>query len=80
MTDLTYTQDNMFTRFVAASKEGEAVWREMAKEDGVAAVLNNQAQSVINQIRNSGYSVKKSKPVTKKEMQIIFDELAELGV
>lgn len=76
MADLEYTQYGMFTRFFPNTPAGEAVWREMAKQDGVAAVMNFEAKKVIRQIRNAGYSVSKAK---KPDMSI--DEiLAELGV
>ena len=80
MADLTYTQNSIWTKFIATSKEGESVWREIEKQsgNGVAAVLNIHAKQVIKQIRDAGYTVTKSKPVTKKELNKIFDELDEL--
>lgn len=78
MIDLTYTQDGMFTRFVAWTDNGEYIWREIAKENnGVAAVLNSHAQDVINQIRGAGYTVKKSKPTTANEIDRILAELED---
>ena len=74
MTDIEYIKDGMFTRFFPNTPAGENAWREMAKEDGVAAVLNNQAKSVIYQLRKAGYIVAKAKkpePLTPEE----FDEL-----
>jgi len=75
MTDLTYTQNGMFTRFYPETKGGEMVWNEMAAQmGGVAAVLNIHAQSVIKQIRDAGYKVSKAKKTNLR----IDDILAEL--
>lgn len=60
MTDLEYTKGKMFTRFMPNTPAGETVWRELAKNDGVAAVLNFEADSVLRQIRSAGYTVKKA--------------------
>ena len=60
--DITYSVDGMFTRFYPETPCGKDVWIEMAKEDGVAAVLNFEAQSIIRQIRKAGYKVAKAKP------------------
>lgn len=73
--DLEYTNGGMFTRFYPNTPAGEDAWREMAKEDGVAAVLSIHSKNVISQLRNAGYTVKKAAPVT----QTIDDILAELG-
>lgn len=74
-TDLEYTNSGMFTRFYPNTQAGEDVWREMAKEDGVAAVLSIHSKNVISQLRNAGYTVKKAAPVN----QSIDDILAELN-
>lgn len=75
MSDISYTQNGMFTRFYANTTAGEAVWREMAKESGVAAVLHHEAKAVIAQIRAAGYTVSKE----KKSKQTIEQILSELG-
>jgi hypothetical protein len=74
MTDLEYTNDGMFTRFIPNTPAGENAWREMAKDDGVAAVLNNHAKAVISQLRKAGYTVAKAKPV-KQSIESILAEL-----
>lgn len=73
--DIEYRNDGMFTRFYPNTAAGEAVWREMAKQDGVAAVMGFEAAKVIKQIRASGYTVAKAK---KPEMTIdqILNELS----
>lgn len=61
MTDLTYTQDKMFTTFYPESKDGELAWNEMAeKMNGVAKVMNCEANNVIANLRRYGYKVKKA--------------------
>ena len=74
--DLEYITTGLFTRFVPNSPAGEDAWREMAKEDGVAAVLQAHAKNVIAQLRRSGYSVARA----KKSNESIEDILKELGV
>ena len=77
MSDLTYTQDGMFTRFYPETKAGETAWRQAADQlGGVFAVLNPQAQGTIEQLRQAGYKVSKAKKVTGS----IDDILQELGV
>lgn len=76
--DLEYIQIGMFTKFLPVTAAGEDAWREMAKADVVAAVLNHHAKSVIAQLRKAGYSVAKAKKVTAADMDSIFAELAEL--
>jgi hypothetical protein len=76
--DLTYTTDGLYTRFFPHTKAGEDAWREMAKADGVAAVLNIHAKAVLQQLRAAGYTVakaKKAKPVTIQEIDDILNQL-----
>ena len=62
MTDLTYTQDNMFTTFYAETKAGEDVWNQAAAQmNGVFKVLNFQLDTVLYDIRKAGYTVRKAK-------------------
>lgn len=74
--DIEYSNHGLFTRFYSNTPAGETVWREMAKQDGVAAVLSFEAKKVIAQIRAAGYSVAKA----KKSTQSIDQILEELGV
>jgi hypothetical protein len=79
MTDLTYTQDKMFTRFIPVTTDGENLWRQMVEQNGSAVVLNVEANLVMAQIRKAGYKVSKApkaKPVTAGEIDTL---LAELG-
>jgi len=77
MTDLEYMNDGMFTRFYPNTPAGEDAWREMAKRDGVAAVLTHETKAVIAQLKKAGYSVAKA----KKPSQPTNDDalLAALG-
>ncbi len=72
--DIEYANHGLFTRFYPNTTAGEDVWREMAKQDGVAAVLSFEARKVIKQIRSAGYTVSKAK---KPDMSIeqILEEL-----
>lgn len=63
MTDLTYTTDDMFTRFYPETKDGEQAWKVISEQtEGSGAVFNFQAKATIAHIRKEGYSVRKSKP------------------
>jgi hypothetical protein len=58
--DLTYKQvDDMFTAFYPETEAGKAAWNEMAKEDGIAKVLNQHVGDAIAQLRAAGYRVAK---------------------
>lgn len=75
-TDLEYKDCGLFTHFFPVSDDGMTPWKEMATDDGVAAVLSIHAKNVIAQLRKAGYSVKKAKPL---DMSIddILKELEE---
>lgn len=72
--DLEYFTSGLFTRFVPNTPAGEDAWREMAKDGGCATVLSHHAKAVIAQLRATGYSVAKAKPV----VAIFDDELLSL--
>lgn len=76
MIDIEYTTTGLFTRFIPNTPAGEDAWREMARDDGCAAVLNIHAKNVIGQLRSAGYKVAKAKKTT----QSIDEILVELGV
>lgn len=75
ISDLEYINTGMFTRFMPNTAAGETAWREMAKEEGSAAVLSIHAASVIKQLRKAGYTVTKAKPSPES----IDDILAQLN-
>lgn len=69
----------MFTTFYPESKEGEMVWKEIAeKMNGVAKVLNFEANAIIQQIRNAGYIVKKA-PRPTESINDILNELDQIN-
>lgn len=71
MVDLEYRNDGLFTRFYPNTPAGEDAWREMAKETGVAAVLAIHEKSVIAQLKQSGYSVRKAAKPTQSINEIL---------
>lgn len=74
--DIEYANHGLFTRFYPVTAAGEDAWREMAKDDGVAAFLTMHAANVIAQLRKAGYRVAKAKPVKQSADEL----LAELGI
>jgi hypothetical protein len=75
MTDITYINDGMFTKFFPETPAGETIWRTIAeKEGGNAVVFTMHAKNVIAQIRRAGYKVAKAKPV-KSDVNAILAEL-----
>ena len=81
MSDLTYTQQGLFTRFIATSDAGEVAWKIIAeKMNGDAIIFSMHLKSTLHQLRKAGYRVSKAKPVTKKEIKKIFDEMDALGL
>lgn len=81
MTDLIYTQNDLFTTFYAQTKEGEQAEREIASKcDGLPQVFNIHAKSTIAQLRKAGFTVAKSKKATKADFEAIFEEMDALGI
>jgi hypothetical protein len=76
MTDLTYLNTGLFTRFIPNTPAGEDAWRCMVNQEGSASVLSIHAANVIGQLRKAGYSVGKGKPVKMSDDEL----LTELGV
>lgn len=77
--DIEYTQDGMFTRFMAVSDQGVIAWGQLATvTDGTGAVLNIQAKQFISDLRKAGYVVRKAKKVTKMELDNLYAELDNL--
>ena len=74
--DLTYTRSGMFTSFISWTPKGDDAWIEMAKHtNGTGKVLRSQEAGTIAQLRASGYTVRKSKPVSKAGIDAIYAEL-----
>lgn len=68
MTDLTYFDDGLFTRFMPSTPAGETAWRVIAGQtDGTGKVLTIHAASTCQQLRTAGYSVAKGKRAAPAE-------------
>ena len=77
MTDLTYVKQGLFTAFYPESNEGKCAWDEIAKaSDGTGKIPTVQLDSVLYQLRKSGYSVSKG----KKSKMTMDDVLNDLGL
>lgn len=61
MTDLETIDDGLFTSFFPNTQAGRAAWRVLAADDGSGKVLTIHAGSVIQQLRQAGYSVSRRK-------------------
>lgn len=77
-TDLTYSQsDDMFTAFYPNTKAGEDAWKTIAQDtDGTGKVLNQHVGSVVQQLRDAGYTVEKMPAVSDNEVDALAAELA----
>lgn len=70
MPDFTYTIGEMFVTFYPNNTQAEKAWLEMAKHsDGTGKFLIAQKDSIIQQLRQSGYSV------TEQNIEISDDDL-----
>ena len=64
MTDLTYSNQGLFTLFIPESPAGISAWQAMSQDtQGTGKVLTMHAKAVIMQLRKAGYKVSKAKPV-----------------
>ena len=83
MSDLMYTQNGLFTRFFANTKDGETAINEIIRVTGDNIVRNDHLKSVLKQLRKSNYKVCKAK-TTKKSKEKVLAELDsylnELGI
>lgn len=78
MTDLTYSQDSIWTRFYPETEAGKQAWQAMHDQGSVnATVLNSHAAIVIYQLKKAGYKVSKAKPC-KMTIDDILKELETL--
>ena len=83
MSDLTYTNDGTFARFMPQSKAGEDAWREIAAHcGGVANIPLHHLPSTLAQLRKAGFSVRKAS--TRRESmssdEILDAIMAKQGV
>ena len=77
MSDLIYTSNGFFTRFIANTKEGEEAYNEIYRVTGDGAVRNDHLKQTLNQLRKAGYKVTKAKTDNINISDILseFDEL-----
>lgn len=78
--DLTYSTDDMWTRFYPETDAGADAWRVMADADpqGVVAFLPLQVPSVLAQLRKAGLRVRKAKsrsPLSTEDLDVMLAEL-----
>lgn len=77
-TDLTYSTLGLFTLFIPETKAGEDAWRQIAAvTDGTGKILTAHLPSILQQLRITGYTVRKARPVKMKSPDSM---LAELGL
>lgn len=77
MSDLIYTQNGFFTRFVPNTKEGEEAYNEIYRVTGDGAVRNDHLKATLKQLRNAGYKVSKAK-VSKVKKEKVMSEIDDL--
>lgn len=74
-TDLHYTADGHWVRFMPNTDAGKAAWDELNKQD--AAVIPQQwFSSVKAQLKAAGYTVRKAPKVTVSDEKLLADLLA----
>ncbi|NBN62062.1 hypothetical protein [Pannonibacter tanglangensis] len=74
MADLVYIEDGFWTRFAPVTDAGDRAWSAMAAAygNGCVAVPPHHVQSVMQQLRDAGYTVEKANPAPLDE---IFAEM-----
>ena len=77
MSDLIYTQNGFFTRFVPNTKEGEEAYNEIYRITGDGAVRNDHLKTTLKQLRDAGYKVSKAK-VSKSKKEKVIAEIDDL--
>lgn len=74
--DLIYFNAGMFSGFVANTPAGEEAWRELAgKSEGTAKFLTPHMAGIIRQLKASGYTVAKAKPIKDGEIDELLSSL-----
>lgn len=77
--DIEYIEDGMFITFFANTTEGEHAWRQLAEStDGTGKVFAIHAKQVMQDMRKAGYTVRKAKPISKKDTDKMLKEFDEL--
>ena len=74
MSDLIYTQNGFFTRFIPNTKEGEIAYNEIYRVTGDGVVRNDHLKQTLKQLRSAGYKVSKAK-VSKEKKEKVLSEI-----
>lgn len=77
MSDLIYTQNGFFTRFVPNTKEGEEAYREIYRVTGDGVLRNDHLKATLKQLRKAGYKVSKAK-ISKVKKEKVMSEIDDL--
>lgn len=78
MSDLFYTQNGFWTRFIPNTKAGEEAYKEIIRVTGDGTVWNDHLKQTLKQLRDSGYTVAKAKKPTQQEINAILEEIENL--
>jgi hypothetical protein len=75
MTDIQYHIEGFFTSFAPVSREGVAAWEVMQAQNG-AKILTVHLPSVLMQLKQAGYSVRKARFSKKSDDALLAELLA----
>ena len=75
-TDLTYSEQGLFTAFFPVSKAGEDAWQEIAKQTGgTGKFYTVQLPAVKASLKAAGYIVKPAPKLSKKQSEAEIDAI-----
>ena len=76
MTDFNYTESDFFTMLMPNNDEAVVVYNEIAGHfDGVARFPSYMKPDIFKQIKDAGYTIRKARKISDKEMDNILAEL-----
>ena len=80
--DLYYIQDGYYITLVSNTPEGDYIYNEIASAfNGVAKFPVSMKESILHQIKQAGYSIRKARTSeTKLTPELASSMLAELGI
>lgn len=73
--DITYLNSGFFTTFYPETKEGEKAYNHIIEVCGSPKILTRDLKITLHQLKKAGYTVKKSKKVSKKEADKIMNDI-----
>ena len=76
--DLNWTSDSLFTTFLVNSEAGRIAYNQIIDVCGSPKVLNQHRDSTIYQLKQAGYTVRKSTARVSKSEALTSDDLALL--